>query len=77
MALPACAATPVEPATFFTRTTPWILYLFLANGNVVTSEIETLEQCLRHGHTLIRLDPARFTVKEPICLPYQDPDRHP
>lgn len=61
---------------FFSLLSPWILYLFLANGNVVTVEIETLDQCLRHGSTLIRVDPDRFTVKEPICLPYQDPNRH-
>jgi hypothetical protein len=57
---------------------PWVLYLFLANGSVtVVPGIETLEQCLRHGHTAIVVDPSRFTLKEPMCLPLVDPDRHP
>jgi hypothetical protein len=63
-------------SAFFSSLTPWVLYLFLANGNVVAIPgIETLDQCLRHGYTLIRVDPQRFTMAEPICLPLADPDR--
>jgi hypothetical protein len=61
---------------FISNLTPWILYLFLANGNVQAVEIETLDQCLRVGATLIAVDPQRFAVKNPVCLPYQDPNKH-
>lgn len=61
---------------FFSALSKWVLYLYLTNGSiVVVQNIETLEQCLRHGRTAIAVDPARFTLQEPLCLPAQDPDR--
>lgn len=53
---------------------PFVLYLLLANGTItVTPGIETLQQCLNHGNLLIAADPARYTIREPICLPVREP----
>jgi hypothetical protein len=59
--------------SFFTTLSPWILYLFLANGNIQTVEVETLQQCLNHGRLLAAVAPDRFSIKGPVCLPYQEP----